>query len=170
MVSEHRFYDRRGRPLISLQNSYDLDAAQHFLADHAAEVIVAFDHHAVSPEVFIYAATSGGTLSAGGYYLWPLLHQTAARIDAEVSEMKRNNEGRWRWDYYRGSLTKWVRRMPQLHNLIRIRKSTIQALCTWDLQGRRPKDLVVLNTARNLTGLTRQEALEMVNTDKGSRG
>ena len=138
MVSQHRVYDLQDRPLISLQNSYDLDAAQHFLADHAAEVIVAFDHHAVNPEVFIYVVTSGGTLSAG--------------------------------DYYRGSLTKWVRRMPQLHNLIRIRKSTIQALCTWDLQGRRPKDLVVLNTARNLTGLTRQEALEMVNTDKGSRG
>ena len=162
-MSEFRHYDRLGRPLISLQNSYDLDAAQHFLADHAAELLVAFDHHAVNPEVFIYVAASDGTLSAGDFYLWPLLHQTATRIDAEVSEMRRNKEGRWRWDYYRGSLTKWVKRMPQLHNLIRIRKATIQALCTWDLQGLRPKDLVVLNTDRNLTGLTRQEALETVN-------
>lgn len=103
----------------------------------------------------------------------PVAQQTECarrtRIDAEVSEMRRKSEGRWRWDYYRGSLRKWVKRMPQLHNLIRIRKSTIHALCAWDLQGRRPKELVVLNTDRNLTGLTRQVALEMVNADKGSR-
>ena len=169
MVSESRHYDRQGRPLISLQNSYDLDAAQHFLADHAEELIVTFDHHAVNPEVFIYVATPDGALSAGDYYLWPLLHQTATRIDAEVSEMRRNREGPWHWGYYRGSLRKWVKRMPQLHNLIRIRKSTIHALCTWDLQGRRPKELVVLNTDRNLTGLTRREALEMVNADMDCR-
>ena len=118
--------------------------------------------------MFIYVATPDGTLSAGEYYLWPLLHQTATRIDAEVSEMRLKNEGRWRWDYYRGSMRKWLKRMPQLHNLIRIRKATIQALCTWDLDGRRPKDLVVLNTDRNLTGIMRQDALEMVNAHKGS--
>ena len=99
MVSESRHYDRLGRPPIGLRNSYDLDAAQHFLADHAEEPIVAFDHHAVDPEVFIYVATPDGTLSAGYYYLCPLLHQTATRIDAEVSEMRRNGEGRWRRDY-----------------------------------------------------------------------
>ncbi len=168
MVSEYRKYDHQGRPPIGLQNSYDLDTAQHFLADHAEELIVAFDHHTVNPEVFIYVATPDGTLSAGEYYLWPLLHQTATRIDAEVSEMRLKNEGRWRWDYYRGSMRKWLKRMPQLHNLIRIRKATIQALCTWDLDGRRPKDLVVLNTDRNLTGIMRQDALEMVNAHKGS--
>ena len=88
MVSEYRKYDHQGRPPIGLQNSYDLDTAQHFLADHAEELIVAFDHHTVNPEVFIYVATPDGTLSAGEYYLWPLLHQTATRIDAEVSEMR----------------------------------------------------------------------------------
>jgi hypothetical protein len=170
MMSEYRYYDSLGRPLISLQNSYDLDAAQHFLADHAAEVIVAFDHHAVNPEVFIYVATPDGVLSAGDYYLWPLLHQTATRIKAELAELKRKDEGRWRWNYYRRSLEKWANRMPQLHNLIRIRKATIQALCTWDIQRRRPKELVVLNTDRNLTGLRRQEALEMVSVDQGRRG
>ena len=41
---------------INLQNSHDLDTAQHFLADHAAELIVAFDHHAVDPEVLIYVS------------------------------------------------------------------------------------------------------------------
>ena len=168
-MSEPRHYDHLGRPPICLQNSYDLDAAQHFLADHAEELIVAFEHHAVDPQVFIYAATPDGTLSAGDYYLWPLLHQTATRIDAEVSEMRRNDEGRWRWHYYRRSLRKWVKRMPQPHNLIRIRKSTIHALCTWDLHDRRPRELVVLNTDRSLTGMTRQEALEMVNADGGSR-
>ena len=41
IVSDDRNYDRQGRPPIGLQNSYDLDAAQHFLADHAEELIVA---------------------------------------------------------------------------------------------------------------------------------
>ena len=40
----------RAGPPIGLQNSYDLDTAQHFLADHAEELIVAFDHHTVNPE------------------------------------------------------------------------------------------------------------------------
>ena len=52
--------------------------------------------------------------------------------------------------------------MTQLHNLIRIRKATIQALCTWDLQGSRPRELAVLDTSRGLTGLPREEALESV--------
>ena len=163
MLNRDRFYDQQGRPAINLQNSHDLDTAQHFLADHAAELIVAFDHHAIDPEVLIYVMTPEGELSAGDYYLWPLLNQTAKRVSVELYEMKRKNEGPWRWYHYRGSLEKWVKRMPQLYTLIRIRKSTIHALCAWDLQNRRPKDLAVLNTDRNLTGLTRQAALDTVN-------
>ena len=56
--------------------------------------------------------------------------------------------------------------MPQLHNLIRIRKATIQALCTWDLQDCLPRELVVLNTGRDLTGLSREDALESVSADR----
>ena len=166
-MSDDRRYDQQGRPPIGLPYSYDVDAAQHFLGDHAADVIVAFDHHAVNPEVSIYVETPDGTLSAGDYYLWPLLHETATRIQAEIAEIRRNSEGRLRWDYYRVSLRKWANRMPQLHNLIRIRKATIQALCTWDLQDVRPKALVVLNTDRNLTGLSRSEALETVKPTMG---
>ena len=162
-MTTDRHYDQQSRPLIGLDYSYDLDAAQHFLADHAYELIVAFDHHALDPAVFIYLATPDGTLSAGDYHLWPLLHRTSTRINAELAEMRRNNEGRWRWDYWRTGLKKWAKRMPLLHNLIRIRKSTIHALRTWDLKDRRPKGLVVLNTDRDLTGLTRQEALGMAN-------
>ena len=165
MVNESRDYDRQGRPVISLQNSHDVDTAQHFLADHADELIVAFDHHAVDPDVFIYVATPDGTLSAGDYYLWPLLHQTAKRIGAELAKMRRQGDGYWQWRHYSGSLRKWERRMPQLHTLIRIRKSTVHALCAWDLQGMRPKELVVVNTGRNLTGMTRQEALDMVDME-----
>ena len=163
-MTNDRHYDRQGRPLIGLQYSYDVDAAQHFLADHAGELIVAFDHNALDPDVFIYAATPDGTLSAGDYYLWPLLHRTSIRINAELTEMRRNSEGRWRWDYWRTSIKKWAKRMPRLHNLIRIRKSTIHALRTWDLQDRRPRALVVLNTDRDLTGLTPEEALGMDNS------
>ena len=162
MVTESRVYDRQGRPKISLQNSHDLDTAQHFLADHAAELVVVFDHHAADPDVFIYVETPGGALSAGDYYLWPLLHQTVKRIGAEMDEMRRQGGRAWRWDYRRRSLTKWARRLPMLQTLIRIRKSTVHALCEWDLQGMRPRDLVVLNTDRNLSGMTRQEALELV--------
>lgn len=161
-MRDYRSYDQEGRPPIALQYSYDLDAAQHFLADHAADLIVAFDHHAANPDVSIYAATPDGTLSAGDYYLWPLLHHTSNRINAAIAEMRLNREGSWRWDHYRRGLRKWAKRMPQLHNLIRIRKATIQALCTWDLQDSRPGELVVLNTGRNLTGLSREEALESV--------
>jgi hypothetical protein len=52
--------------------------------------------------------------------------------------------------------------MPQLHTLIRIRKSTVQALCAWDLQDMRPRELTVLDTRHNLTEKTRQEAIEIV--------
>lgn len=160
-MNHSRQYDSQSRPPIGASNRYDLDAAQHFLADHAEVLIVAFDHHATNPEVLIYVDTPDGTLSAGDYYLWPLLHRTATRIDAEVSEMS-NKEDRY-WSYYNRGVTKWVKRMPQLHNLIRIRKSTIHALRTWDLKDKRPRELVVLNTDRDLTGLTRQEALGLAN-------
>ena len=169
MLIDDRVYGSQGRPVINLQNCHDLDTAQHFLADHAAKLIVAFDHHAIDPDVFIYAVTPDSTLSAGDYYLWPLLHQTAKRIEGEIAERRRKSDGTWRWDHYRGSLRKWVRRMPQLHTLIRIRKSTVHALCAWDLQGMRPDNLVVLNTDRNLTGLTRRQALEIVSTGQGHR-
>ena len=56
-MSDDRRYDQQGRPPIGLPYSYDVDAAQHFLGDHAADVIVAFDHHAVNPEVSIYVET-----------------------------------------------------------------------------------------------------------------
>ena len=161
-MTDERNYDERGRPTLDAKYSYDVDAAQHFLADHAQDLVVAFDHHARNPDVFIYVKTPDGTLSAGDYYLWPSLHQTAARIDAQLSEMRHTNNDGWRRHYWRSGLRKWAKRMPQLHNLIRIRKSTIHALRAWDLQNRRPCDLVVLNTDRDLTGLTREEALEMV--------
>ena len=165
MVSDSKEYDGQGRPVISLQNRHDLDTAQHFLADHAAELIVAFDHHTIDPNVLIYVATPDGALSAGDYYLWPLLHRTAKRIRSELAEKRRKNEGTWRWDHYRGSMRKWANRMPRLHTLIRIRKSAVHALCEWDLQDERPKELVVLNTDRNLTGMTRQEALDQVSAE-----
>ncbi len=164
MTTDSRLYDREGRPTLTEHNTHDLDTAQHFLADHATELIVAFDHHAVNPEVFIYVATSDGTLSAGDYYLWPLLHQTAERINAEIVEMRRKENERLSWRYYGARLTKWVRRMTLLQTLIRIRKSTVHALCAWDLQDKRPEDLVVLRTERDLTGLTRQEALVVAET------
>ena len=154
MLPDNRAYNRRARPLISLDNTHDIDTAQHFLADHAADLIVAFDHHAMDPDVFIYVETPEGTLSAGDFYLWPLLHQTSKRIDAELAEMRRKDQGQWRWLYYQRGLDKWAKRMPRLHTLIRIRKSTVHALCDWDLKGRRPKDLVVLDTSRSLAGLT----------------
>ena len=161
MLPDNRFYDLQGRPLISLKNTHDIDTAQHFLADHAGELIVAFGHHAMDPEVFIYVVTPEGKLSAGDFYLWPLLHQTSKRIDAELAEMRRKDQGSWRWHYYQRGLGKWAKRMPRLHTLIRIRKSTVHALCDWDLKDRRPKDLVVLDTDRKLAGLTRHQALEL---------
>ena len=162
MTTGRRLYDRQGRPMLSDQNTHDLDTAQHFLADHATELIVAFDHHATNPEVFIYVVTSDGTLSGGDYYLWPLLHQTAERLQAEVNE-KREQE-RSHWHYRNRRIVKWIRRMPMLQTLIRIRKSTVHALCAWDLQRKRPEGLVVLDTAQDLAGLTRQEALAVAET------
>ena len=160
-MADDRVYDDRGRPTLRREYSYDVDAARHFLADHAQDPLVALDHHARNPDVFIYIETPDGTLSAGDYHLWPALHQTSARIDAELDEMRRDTDG-WRWNYWRSGLRKWAKRMPQLHNLNRIRKSTIHALRAWDLQDRRSRDLVVLNTDRDLTGLNREEVLEMV--------
>ena len=58
MVSESRHYDYLGRPPIGRENSGDLDAAQQGLADHAVELLVAFDHHALYPEVFILRRVS----------------------------------------------------------------------------------------------------------------
>ena len=49
--------------------------------------------------------------------------------------------------------------------VIRIRKSIVHALCDWDLQGRRPNALVVLDTDRNLAGLARQQAQEVMSKD-----
>ncbi|MCY3545146.1 MAG: hypothetical protein OXH22_14080 [Chloroflexi bacterium] len=69
MATDDRRYDPQGRPALHEQYTHDVDTAQHFLADHAAELIVAFDHHATNPEVFIYVATPDGTLSAGDYFL-----------------------------------------------------------------------------------------------------
>lgn len=68
------------------------------------------------------------------------------------------------WGSSGGSLGKWVKHMPHLYTLIRIRKSTVHALCAWDLQDKCPNDLVVLDTDRNLTGSTREAALEIANT------
>ena len=162
MLSDNRVYGLYGRPAVNLQNSHDLDIAQHFLADHATALIVAFDHDATDPQPLIYVETPSGALSAGDYYLWPLLHETAKRIEAELDELRRNDQGRWRWDYYRSSLRKWAKRLTHLQTLIRIRKSTVHALRVWDLQDMRPGDLVVIDTDRNLTGLTRQAALELI--------
>ena len=52
-MSAYRNYDHRGRSPIGIRNSSDLHAAQHFLADRAGGMIVAFDHHAAGPEVSI---------------------------------------------------------------------------------------------------------------------
>ena len=74
-MSAFRNYDHRGRPSIGIQNSYDLDSAQHFLADHAEWMIVGLEQHAANPEVSIYVETPDGTPSTVDYYLWPLLLQ-----------------------------------------------------------------------------------------------
>ena len=130
-----------------------MDAAQRFLADHAASIIVAFDHDAMDPAVNIYTATPGGALSPGDYCPWPLLHRTSERLRREIGEIGRRAPGySRRMDVRR--LTKWQRRLPLLTTLIRIRRATIHALCRWDLTGSRPESLTVLNTRRDLTGLT----------------
>ena len=152
MATDDRKFDLKGHPFIGERYTHDVDTAQHFLADHAT-----------NPEVFIYVETPDGSLSASDYYLWPLLHRTAQRIYAELYERRREQE-RWQRHNYRRRTNKWVRRITMLQTLIRIRKSTVHALCAWDLQDSRPEALTVLNTERDRTGLTRQEALETVNT------
>ena len=47
-----------------------------------------------------------------------------------------------------------------LATLIRIRKTTVEAICSWDLDNRRPEGLTVLDTEENLTGLTRDQVME----------
>ena len=59
-MSAYRNCDQRGRLPIGIQNSYDLDPAQHLLADHAELTIVGLEHHAESPDVSIYVASPGG--------------------------------------------------------------------------------------------------------------
>ena len=151
---------QNARPALGIDNIYDVDAAQHFLADHAASIIVAFDHDAMAPAVTIYTATPEGALSPGDYYLWPLLHRTSERLRQEIGEIGRSTPGySWRMDARR--LTRWQRRLPLLTTLIRIRKATIHALCRWDLTGSRPESLTVLNTRRDLTGLTMDQVSDV---------
>ena len=152
-----------GRPPLTAQRTYDVDTAHHFLADHAANVVVVFDHNATVPDVSIYTTTPDGLLSPGDYYLWPLLHQTSERLQREINE-KANAEGNFGWYYDRRRLGKWRRRIPLLTTLIRIRKATIQALCAWDLTDRRPADLIVLDTKEDLTGFTVEQVLSMAGT------
>ena len=153
---------RGGRPRLLGDNTYDVDAAKHFLADHAGDVIVAFDHDARNPEVVIYTNTPDGALSGGDYYLWPLLHQTAQRVEREIREQDASDD-RYNWRYPdRRRIAKWSRRLPLLTTLIRIRKATVQALCDWDLTNSRPAALRVMSTGRNLTGLTAEQAAEML--------
>ena len=159
-VTDSATSGREGRRPLLANHTYDVDAAKHFLADHAGSVIVAFDHDARNPEVFIYTTTPDGVLSPGDYYLWPLLHQTAQRIEREIRE---RNAADQRASYFysdRRRMDKWSRRLPLLTTLIRIRKATVHALCDWDLTDSRPDDLKVINTTRDLTGMTPEQAME----------
>ena len=61
----------------------------------------------------------------------------------------------------RRRLNKWSRRLPLLATLIRIRKAPVQALCEWDLTNNRPDTLKVINTNRDRTGLTVEQATEV---------
>ena len=142
----------KGRPALDVTHTYDVDTAQHFLADHAADIVVAFDHDATDPSVKIYTLTPEGVLSPGDYYLWPLLHRTSERLSREIDAYQRSHSNYfYSMDLRR--LRKWQRRMPQLTTLIRIRKACVQALCSWDLGNGRPDGLTVVNTARDLTGV-----------------
>ena len=123
-------------------------------------IIVAFDHDAMDPAVNIYTATPGGALSPGDYYPWPLLHRTSERLRQEIGEIDRSTPGySWRMDARR--LTKWQRLLPLLTTLIRIRRATIHARRRWDLTGSRPESLTVLNTRRDLTGLTMNQVRDV---------
>ena len=148
---------RKGTPFLSGSQTRDVDTAQHFLADHAGAVVVAFDHNAMDPRVVIYTTTPEGVLFPGDYYLWPLLHRTSERLRQEIAEWSRT-EGGSLWGMDRRRLGKWQRRIPQLTTLIRIRKAAIQAICGWDLTGGRPSSLKVIDTSQDLTGLTIDEA------------
>ena len=118
------------------------------------------DHDAMAPDVTIYTTTPEGVLSPGDYYLWPLLHDTSERLRREIEELAQA-QGRHSWHYNFRRLRKWQRRIPLLTTLIRIRKAAIQALCTWDLTHTRPRFLTVINTSRDLTGLTVDEAVNI---------
>ena len=104
---------RGGRPPLMAGHTYDVDAAQHLLADHADRVIVAFDHDATDPRVFIYTQTPDGVLSPGDYYLWPRLHETSERIKREIGELA-SSEGRSVGYYDHRRRHKWCRRLPLL--------------------------------------------------------
>ena len=151
---------RGGRPPLMAGHTYDVDAAQHLLADHAESLIVAFDQDATDPGVFIYTETPDGVVSPGDYYLWPLLHETSERIKREIRELAESEEQSAAY-YDRHRLHKWCRRLQLLTTLIRIRKATVQALCEWELTNSRPDALTVTNTNRDLTGLTATQAVEL---------
>ncbi len=160
LISAYTYPCQGGRPPLMAGHTYDVDAAQHLLADHADRVIVAFDHDATDPRVFIYTQTPDGVLSPGDYYLWPLLHESSERIKREIGELA-SSEGRSVGYYDHRRLHKWCRRLPLLTTLIRIRKATVQALCEWELTNSRPDALTVINTDRDLTGLTAKQTAEL---------
>ena len=138
---------------------HDVDAAQRFLADHAASSIVALDPDAMGPAVNIHTATPGGTLSPGDCCPWPLLHRTSERLRREIGEIDRSTPGySRRMDARR--LTR-QRRRPLLTTLIRIRRATIHARRRWDLTGSRPESLTVLNTSRDPTGRTMDQVSDV---------
>ena len=137
-----------------------MDAAQRFLSDHAASIIVALDHDAMSPVVNIHTDTPGGALSPGDCCPWPPLHRTSERLRREIGEIGGRTPGySRRMDARR--LTRQQRPPPLLTTLIRIRGATIHARRRWDLTGSRPESLAVLNTRRDLTGLTMDQVRDV---------
>ena len=137
-----------------------MDAAQRFLADHAASIIVALDHDAMGPAVNIHTAPPGGTLSPGDCCPWPLLHRTSERLRHEIGEMGRHTPGySRRMDVRR--LTRQQQQRRRLTTLIRIRGAAIHARRRWDLTGSRPESLTVLNTRRDLTGRTMDQVRDV---------
>ena len=157
----------KGRPALDARHTYDVDTAQHFLADHAAGIVVAFDPDATDPLVKIYTTTPKGVLSPSDYYLWPLLHRTSERLSREIEDHQRSpSRPFYSMDLRR--LRKWQRRMPQLTTLIRIRKACVQALCSWDLANGRPDGLTVVDTNRDLTGVRIDDVRGL--TQNGSGG
>ena len=139
---------------------HDVDAAQRFLADHAASSIVALDPDAMGPAVNIHTATPGGALSPGDCCPWPPLHRTSERLRREIGEIDRRAPGySRRMDARR--LNWQQRRLPLLTTLIRIRRAAIHARRRWDLTGSRPESLTVLNTSRDPTGLTMDQVSDV---------